>query len=423
MTTMTRVLGILLLLLGLAGAAMGEEIRPLATAAAGEYIIGVDDVLEISVYKRPEMTKSVTVRSDGMITYELVGSLNAAGRTASDLDRDITEKLATYLRNPEVTVVVSQFNSRKVLVVGDVPRPGSYKIEGTSRLLDILTQAGWVQNPNGPNVANVMREDGSVIRVDLDALLFRVDTSQNVLLQKNDTIFLPRVVAAVTAARQLSKVTVYGEVNKPGAFDFPVEGRLTVKDALLMAGGVTQMAAQTRGRLMRANGDLQLVNLKALIYDGDMSQDYQLGAGDALFVPRTQEIEVYVLGMVASPGLFVVHERPNVLQALALSKYYRFGAVLRSAKVVRGDPNNPTVISVDLERLLFKGDRTQNIRLESGDVLYIPQSFISSVADFIANIWPPMATTLDAYSRVRDVSDDNGRSYYDPTDEGVSYSR
>ncbi|HNW92934.1 MAG TPA: hypothetical protein PKM88_08510, partial [bacterium] len=104
-------------------------------------------------------------------------------------------------------------------------------------------------------------------------------------------------------------------------------------------------------------------------------------------------------------------------------KYYRFGAVLRSAKVVRGDPNNPTVISVDLERLLFKGDRTQNIRLESGDVLYIPQSFISSVADFIANIWPPMATTLDAYSRVRDVSDDNGRSYYDPTDEGVSYSR
>ncbi|HNW92616.1 MAG TPA: polysaccharide biosynthesis/export family protein, partial [bacterium] len=89
MTTMTRVLGILLLLLGLAGAAMGEEIRPLATAAAGEYIIGVDDVLEISVYKRPEMTKSVTVRSDGMITYELVGSLNAAGRTASDLDRDI----------------------------------------------------------------------------------------------------------------------------------------------------------------------------------------------------------------------------------------------------------------------------------------------------------------------------------------------
>ena len=134
-----------------------------------------------------------------------------------------------------------------------------------------------------------------------------------------------------------------------------------------MAGGVTTNAASVRGRILRANGDVQLVNLKALIYDGDLSQDYQLGPGDALIVPRTQEIEVYVLGMVSAPGMFVVHERPNVLQALTLAKHYRFGAVLRSTKVVRGDPNNPTVISVDLERLLFKGDRTQNIRLESGD--------------------------------------------------------
>lgn len=406
-------------------AAPAEEIRPLAPAGGSEeYVVGIDDVLEITVYKHPELTKRVTVRPDGMVTYELAGSVTAAGRTASDLDRDLTEKLTAFLRNPEVTVVVAEFNSRKVLVVGEVARPGTFRIEGTTRLLDILTQAGWSQNPAGANIANVMREDGSVVRVDLDALLYRVDTTQNILLRKNDTIFLPRVTAAQAAQRQPGRVTVYGEVTKPGALECPAEGRLTVKDALLMAGGVTQNAAQTRGRILRASGDIQLVNLKALIYDGDLSQDYALAAGDALFIPREQEVEVYVLGMVAAPGLFVVHERPNVLQALTLAKHYRFGAVLRSAKVVRGDPNNPLVISVDLERLLFKGDRTQNIRLESGDVLYIPQSFISSVSDFIANIWPPMATTLDAYSRVRDVSNNDGRSYWDPTDNGsVSYSR
>lgn len=391
----------------------GDEIRPLSPAGEnGEYVVGVDDVLEITVYKHPDLTRKMAVRPDGMITFDLAGNVQASGRPVSEIDREITERLTSYLRNPEVTVQIVEFNSWRVLVLGEVPRPGSYKLEGTSKLLDILIKAGWAPIAGAKNTVNVMREDGSVIRVDLDALLYRVDTAQNITLQKNDTIFVPKNVTEQAAQR---KVTVYGEVVKPGIYDYPAEGRYTVKDLLLAAGGVSKDAAQVRGKIIRANGDIQVVNLKALLYDGDISQDYVLGPGDSLFVPREQEVEVYVLGMVQSPGLYVVHERPNVLQALTLARHYRFGAVLRSTKVVRGDPNNPLVISIDLERLLFKGDRTQNIRLESGDVLYIPQSFISSVADFITNIWTPMATTLDAYSRIRDVAENDGRSYYDPT--------
>jgi len=390
-----------------------EEIRPMMdSATTEEYVLGNGDKLEITVYRHPELTKEVTVRPDGMITYPMVGNLVANGRTASDLSADIKEKLTVYLRSPEVTVVVMEFNSRKVLVLGEVTSPGSFKIEAGDRLLDILTQAGWMVQEQGHNTVNIMREDGSVIRADMDALLYQTDTSQNILLNKNDTIFVPRSITSEEEAS--SKVTAYGEVSTPGIYDYPLDGKLTVKDVLLMSGGVTENSAQNRGRIIRANGDVQVVNLQALIYDGDISQDYIMNPGDSLFVPRKQEVEVYVLGMVSSPGLYVISERPNVLQALALAEYYRFGAVLRSTKVVRGDPNNPLVISVDLERLLFKGDRTQNIRMETGDVLFIPQSFISSVGDFIRNVWPMMATSLDAYSRVRTV-DNGGSMYYDPS--------
>ena len=86
------------------------------------FIIGNDDVLAISVWKEPELTKSVPVRSDGKISMPLVGEMQATGRTPLQLERDITEKLKNFITTPEVTVIVQTVNSRKFNILGEVNR-------------------------------------------------------------------------------------------------------------------------------------------------------------------------------------------------------------------------------------------------------------------------------------------------------------
>ena len=89
------------------------------------FIIGNDDVLAISVWKEPELTKAIPVRSDGKISMPLVGEMQATGRTPLQLERDITEKLKDFITTPEVTVIVQTVNSRKFNILGEVSKPGS----------------------------------------------------------------------------------------------------------------------------------------------------------------------------------------------------------------------------------------------------------------------------------------------------------
>ena len=115
-----------------------------ATTAAGNsgYVVGPLDVLEISVFKVPELSKSVQVANTGTINLPLVGEVAAAGKTAAEIEKDLTQQLgAKYLKSPQVTVYVKEHNSQRVTVEGAVRKPGVYPIRGTLSLLQLIATA------------------------------------------------------------------------------------------------------------------------------------------------------------------------------------------------------------------------------------------------------------------------------------------
>ena len=114
-----------------------------ATPGSNAYKIGPLDVLEVSVFKVPDLSKTVQVGEDGTITYPLIGQVTAAGRTAHDLEVDLKQKLGEkYLRSPQINVLVKEYNSQRVTISGAVKTTGVYAIKGRTTLLQVIAMAG-----------------------------------------------------------------------------------------------------------------------------------------------------------------------------------------------------------------------------------------------------------------------------------------
>ena len=112
-------------------------------AGNGAYKIGPSDVLDISVFQVPELTKSVQVSESGTVNLPLVGEISVAGQSAQEVERDLTARLgAKYVKNPQVTVYVKEYNSSRVTITGAVSNPGVFPIKGNTSLVQVVAMAG-----------------------------------------------------------------------------------------------------------------------------------------------------------------------------------------------------------------------------------------------------------------------------------------
>jgi len=129
----------------LAGAMQAQQVNP-ADAFHGyggtEFRLGPDDVIEVFVWKEPELSTTVVVRPDGKVSLPLIGELPTSGKTAMELQKEIGVKLAQYISEPVVNVMVKEVNSAKVSVLGEVKTPGIYKIKDRATVLDVIALAG-----------------------------------------------------------------------------------------------------------------------------------------------------------------------------------------------------------------------------------------------------------------------------------------
>jgi polysaccharide biosynthesis/export protein len=159
------------------------------------FIIGNDDVLAISVWKEPELTKAVPVRSDGKISLPLVGEMQAAGRTPLQLEESITAKLKDFITSPEVTVIVQEVKSRKYNVLGEVSKPGSFPLTATTTIMDAIATSGGFKDFAKKTGVYVLRKgpDGRESRLNFNYKDFikGKNTNQNIKLEPNDTIIVP----------------------------------------------------------------------------------------------------------------------------------------------------------------------------------------------------------------------------------------
>jgi len=160
-----------------------------------EFVIGTGDVLAINVWKEPEVSRDVPVRSDGRISLPLVGEIRAGGRTAKQLEAEISAKLKDYVSEPEVTVIVKEIKSQKFNVLGMVMRPGSYVLTNPTTVLDAIAMAGGFRDFAKQKDIYVLRRaaDGNQTRMPFNYkdVVKGHKSTQNIVLQSNDTIVVP----------------------------------------------------------------------------------------------------------------------------------------------------------------------------------------------------------------------------------------
>jgi len=183
--------GLLVAGLLLAGCAH-EQPAPPAVAAEEPYRIGKEDVLDVSVWRDPDLSRTLPVRPDGFITLPMVGEVQAEGRTTVELEQDIARRLQKYVQSPRVTVMVREVNSARVFVTGEVQKPGAYPLRGSVTVLQALAMAGGLTEFADRDGMMVIRaNNGPRIQVRYSALVDRRAQGADFPLQPGDTVVVP----------------------------------------------------------------------------------------------------------------------------------------------------------------------------------------------------------------------------------------
>jgi polysaccharide biosynthesis/export protein len=167
--------------------------KPPMPQASATYTIGPEDTLYVNVWKEPDLTATLPVRADGMISLPLLNDVQAAGLTPMQLAASLTDKLKKYVADPRVTVTVTQMNSQRVYVTGEVSHSGAMALTPDMTVLQALSSAGFSQFANTKGIYVLRMENGKQKRfpVNYKKLIKGEDPSSNILLKPGDTIVVP----------------------------------------------------------------------------------------------------------------------------------------------------------------------------------------------------------------------------------------
>jgi polysaccharide export outer membrane protein len=177
-------------------AAGADDTTPAAIPATTDpaYMIGPQDVLDINVWKEPDMTRVVPVRPDGKISLPLINDVQAAGSTPQQLAATVTDKLRKYLTDPQVTVIVTQINSQRVFVIGEVLRAGAFPFVPGTTVLQVLANAGGFTTFANVKKIHVMRRVNDKLTelpFNYREVLKGDNPDQNIKLEPGDTVVVP----------------------------------------------------------------------------------------------------------------------------------------------------------------------------------------------------------------------------------------
>lgn len=178
------------------------EVRPTTTSyslakSASEnpnYVIGPQDVLDINVWKEPELSRAIPVRPDGKISLPLINDIQASGLTPSQLAAELRQSLVKFVTNPQVTVIVAQINSERIYLLGEVARPGAFPLIPDMTILQALSSAGGISQFASSKRIYVLREENGKqqkLFFNYKEVIAGKRTEQNILLKPGDTIVVP----------------------------------------------------------------------------------------------------------------------------------------------------------------------------------------------------------------------------------------
>jgi polysaccharide export outer membrane protein len=247
------------------------------------------DLLHISVYRQPDLDLEVRILDTGMITYPLVGAVQAVGKPAAALEETLRQKLQKdFLENPSVTVTVKEYAKRRVYVVGGVAKPDGYEIapDGRMTVFQLVAAAGGFTDRAYKEYVQVVRRQGPdrrVIRlslVDSERRLARGEADADLELWPEDLVMIPSAVRVAY---------VLGAVQRPGPIDVPLNAQLTLSMAVANAGSYNKFASTGAVQVLRHTpwGEVskKTVDLDAVL-GGRVDLDLEIEPGDVVWVPE-----------------------------------------------------------------------------------------------------------------------------------------
>jgi polysaccharide export outer membrane protein len=333
---------------------------------AQEYTIGPRDVLKIAVWGHDDLSGDYPVAEDGFVPFPLLGRVEANGLSVKEFTARVTDLLEKdYLVNPQVFVSVKEYLSKKVHVFGETEKPGVFYLTGPTTLLEVLSRAGAKTTSKQLILVRPHRDGNNIsgstiLRLNLEQVQVG-DTSQNIPVRDEDTIFVPRAQAFF----------VLGEVRSPGTF--PLERTTTVLEAVSLAGGFTDKAAPGAVKLVRQRSDgtqeTQTLELGGEARDRGVT----LHEGDTVVVPRGNTY--LVLGEVRNPGVYVLDRQMTILDGIMSAGGFTDKASPGRTRVIRTTAAGQQVINIDMNDIIKRGQRDKAIPLQESDVVVVPQSF------------------------------------------------
>ncbi|GAB4303194.1 MAG: hypothetical protein Fur0025_44370 [Oscillatoriaceae cyanobacterium] len=426
---------------------------------AGEaYILGAGDQIQIDIFNVPEYSGEngrYQVLVDGTINMPLIGKISVLGLTIDETANRLRRAYQPYLQRPELlTVKLLGTRPLQIGIAGEVNRPGSYTIAISTDAevkLPTLTRAiqigGGITQAADIRCIVLTRPQVGRVTIDLTDLVQFGDLSKDINLRDGDTIFVPtttsfdalerRQLATASVAgdpTQPVNIVVVGEVTKPGSYTITrVDengGLLTITRALQAAGGVTLSAEIGQVQVIRrpkaGNPQNLQVNLRELLYRGDLSQDIILQQGDTILVPTaanpnpaeatllatanfaadtSRPLNIAVVGEVNRPGTYTVAGAdvtatlteenltapntqgtitglPTVTRAIKIAGGITAEADIREIQVRRQTKSGTVqTITVNLWELLETGDLSRDIILQQGDTISVPTATTIDLAE------------------------------------------
>jgi polysaccharide export outer membrane protein len=323
----------------------------------GSYVLGPGDTVEIVFFGDTELSRTVIIKPDGTISLPLIGEVKAAGMTTTQLSAHLVKLYSKYKKAPSIAVGVREFRVDRFYILGQVGRPGDYQIRPGIGILELLASAGGPTNRADLAKAVIIRNGKETIQLDLLTALTQ-SKNPDVQILAGDVLFLPETDKRMVAL---------GQVNRPGQYDL-LEGQ-RVTDLIAAAGGVTQKAA-TNGFLVRGATQVPVELQNAL--SGATEANVSLRSGDMLVVPEHQN-RIAVLGAVSRPGTYDLVEGTKLIDAMAMAGGSIEKSNLGQVVVIRLEGGATKTITANVDKALKEQDMTQNILLQRGDVVFVPE--------------------------------------------------
>ena len=318
-----------------------------------DYTLGTGDFVKVTVYGDAELTREIRIAENGVLTFPLIGEVRVGGLSTVEAEKKIAEHLQRggFIASPQVSVVVIQFLSKTVSVLGGVLKPGRYPVTRPSDVKDMIAEAGGI-TPEGSEIVTVVRGNK---RSEFD--LYDVINQH-----ANDDI---TVVGGETIYVSSRDVAVVGQLLRPAKYGIQ-GGMRKISDFISVAGGPTEYAGEVMFYTTSVSGTpvTEQINIDELFKAPNSAQNKQVFPGDVLYVPKAPQ--VYVYGEVQRPGMYKIDKNMTVMQAIAKAGGLSMRGTQRSVKLHRKNEQSEVI----------KQTPGLTSVLQDEDVLYIEESLL-----------------------------------------------